>query len=480
MRKKIIFQFLVGNGVVLCNILLMIVLSRILSPDEVGVFSMAAILVSIAHVFRDFGVGTYLKQVKELDANLVRGAFGLLLLTSWFVAGAIFFSAEIWGGFFDEPRVSEVVRILALGFLFIPFGTIPEAILVREYAVSQLAKVAVISSTIYFMVSVALALGGFSYTTMAWANFINIIVSGFAYRYFLDRPLPWVPSIFGWNKIANFGLGSLVTSLLKVVDNSLPDIVLGKFSGAASVGLFNRANSTVNIVAMGVTPTVNVFALPYLSKTHHGNLGVAREFIRIGSIINSLLLPPLVWIALMATELVHVLYGSQWSGSIPVIPWLCGAIGVATMFTLTIPALQSIGKPYLFIFPLLFLLTAKGIAVLVVFDGTVASFAQSLLLGQLAIIPVYMFVNGRFLGVNNTEWASDILLQLLILSVCGGSAWAFKIYLIGDFHIIPRIVFSFCVFLVIYILLILVSRLPLKDEITRLWVEGKARVFKSF
>jgi O-antigen/teichoic acid export membrane protein len=121
-------------------------------------------------MFRDFGVGSYLKQAKELTPQVIRSAFGLLLVTSWTVAAVIYSSASLWGEFFNDARVAEVVRILALGFIFIPFGTVPEAILTREYAVTQLAKAAVFTISIYFIVSVILALSGFSYKTMACSS----------------------------------------------------------------------------------------------------------------------------------------------------------------------------------------------------------------------------------------------------------------------------------------------------------------------
>lgn len=476
MRRKIVYQFLVGNGVVVCNMVLTIVLSRLLSPDEIGVFSIAAVLVSVAHVFRDFGVGSYLKQAKELTPQLIRSAFGLLLVTSWIVAAAIYFSASLWGEFFNDPRVAEVVRILALGFIFIPFGTVPEAILTREYAVKQLAKAAAFTISVYFSVSVILALSGFSYKTMAWANFVNIIVSGLAYRFFLVRPIPWMPSFNGWGLIAHFGFGNILTSLLKVADNSLPDLILGKFSDASSVGLYSRAKSTVNMISIGVSPTINFFALPYLSRIHHGNAGMADEFLRIGSIINSILLPPLVWIAIMAPELVQFLYGSQWMASVPVIPWLCGAIGLSTLFTLTIPALQGSGKPYAFALPLLLTLAAKGIFISFLFDGSVTSFAKSMLFGQLVMIPVYVYANRIFLKVSVRRWLDDVLWLSSILFICSICLWLFSREGIPGLGLVLRLGLTILMFGSVYLGLVLLSTLPIKGEIMRFYVELKTRL----
>ena len=74
LRKKILLQFLVSNGATAANFALSIVLARLLSPSKIGIFSMTAIAVSFAHVFRDFGVATCIKQKKELSSDIIATA----------------------------------------------------------------------------------------------------------------------------------------------------------------------------------------------------------------------------------------------------------------------------------------------------------------------------------------------------------------------------------------------------------------------
>ena len=54
--------------------LVSLVLARLLTPAEVGIFSMTAVLIGIAHVFRDFGVSAYLLQEKDLTPEKIRSA----------------------------------------------------------------------------------------------------------------------------------------------------------------------------------------------------------------------------------------------------------------------------------------------------------------------------------------------------------------------------------------------------------------------
>lgn len=423
-RQKVALQFVVSNLALIANFVLSIVLARLLTPQEIGIFSMSAVLMAVAHVFRDFGVTAFIKREKELTPDTLRNALGVLLITSWSVAAAMFFSAPYWAHFFHEAQVLLVVRVLALGFVFIPFGAIPMAILSREMAVEKSARITAVTSVVYFGSSVGLALAGFGAMTMAWANLVNIIVSGAMARWVVDRPLPWLPGFRQLHDIVHFGLGNLLTALLKAADNALPDILLGRWMTPAAVGLFSRANSTVNMVGTALLPTVNFFALPYMAKVHHTHGPVAGEYLRASSLINALMLPALAAIAVLAHDIVSLLYGRAWLEAVPAIPWLCLSYAISSLFTLSAPALTGVGKPYAAIGPNAVLVAAKVACAVWLMDGTLHTFALAVALGQLLSVPYYLWIHERYLGLRWTAWTRStisLVVQALVVGcVCLG------------------------------------------------------------
>lgn len=425
-RQKVALQFVVSNLALVANFVLTIVLARLLSPQDIGIFSMSAVLMAVAHVFRDFGVTAFIKREKELTPESLRNALGVLLLTSWSVSGVMFLSAPYWADFFREALVVPVVQVLALGFVFIPFGAIPMAILSREMSVEKSARITAVATVVFFASSVSLALAGFGPMTMAWANLINIIVTGVMARWALGRPLPWLPA-FGQSKsIVHFGLGNLLTALLKAADNALPDILLGRKMTPADVGFFSRANSTVNMVSTALLPTVNYFALPYMAKVHHANGPVAGEYLRATSLINALMLPALAAIAVLAHDIVVLLYGNAWLEAVPAIPWLCLAYAVSSLFTLSAPALTGVGKPYAAIGPTALLVVAKVACALWLMDGTLSTFALAIALGQLLSLPYQLWIHQRHLNLPWTDWVKSTLPLIAHTTLVGAVCFAVR------------------------------------------------------
>jgi len=103
LRSSLFITFLASNGAMAIQMIVTIVLARLLSPSEIGVFSITAVLVYIAHIFRDFGVTSYLQREKELTRDKVATAFGVLIASSWVIALMIYLLAPWRPGSMASP-----------------------------------------------------------------------------------------------------------------------------------------------------------------------------------------------------------------------------------------------------------------------------------------------------------------------------------------------------------------------------------------
>lgn len=425
---------------------------------------MSAVLVAIAHVFRDFGVSSFLKQEKHITPTILSGAIGLLLFSSFFMAGLLFASSSIWAGFYGEQRVEDVIQVLAIGFLFIPLGAIPQALLMREMNVAKSAWVTLFSTVVYFVSSIILALTNHAHMTMAWANLINIIVSGIAYTLIIGQRTTWIPSTHHWRKIASFGAGNLTASILKSIDNAMPDIALGKWSNATNVGLYSRANSTVNMIATLINPTIYFFAVPFLAKTHHKQGSISNEFLHGDSIIVCLLIPPLIGIALLAEPIVMLLYGAQWIPASKAIPWLCIAAGISTLFSITAYAVTGKGRPQAVIPALMATVIFKIFSIVMLFDGTLASFAKAIAIGQMVGAPVFVWVNWRHLDIQPWRWLVNLLKPAPIWFTMGASLWIMRSHAADHLSPLPLLLVSAVIIVGMSLSGYLMTKLPIRDE----------------
>lgn len=468
-RKKAAIQFFASNGATVVNFFLAVVMARLLSPEEIGIFSITAVIVSISHVFRDFGVASYLKREKTLTPEILSAATGVLLASSWTIATLLYFSSGYVADYFSQPGIYDVMRVLAVGFFFIPFGSIPQALLQRQLATEKTAIVTAISTIVYAVSCIVLASLGFSYMTMAWANLINIIVTGLTLMALRPKDLLWFPSMRGWGRVAHFGMGSMLTSTLTAVDNAIPDTLLGKLSGAHNVGLFSRANSTVNIFNHVSGPTIGYMALPYLAKSHHDGRDLATEVALAIAYLTGLIWSALAVTAVMAPDIILFLYGEAWRDCAEVVPILCIACGVQATFAFMVPALTGIGRPYWSALPLVFSVTAKVSIALVMFDGTLVSFAWAVAIGEFFAIPGHLFLARRYIALHSKAFFQAISRSLVIALLIFLSVALVKYFMGGIESSFYRLLIVLLVMTPLWISAIFIFKHPLQKELVSLF-----------
>ncbi len=453
-----------------------LVLSRLLSPKEIGIFSITAVLVGFTHVFRDFGVSSYIKRQKVLTDEVLRASIGVLFTSSWILAAILYLSADYWAAFFKQPGISQIMHVQAIGFVLIPFGSISQAVLARNMDIRNTTIVSSISVLVYGTSCIVLAYLGYSYMSMAWANLLNIIISGIGYSVLSPKNLPRLPSFKGWGSVAHFGVGAMLASTLRAIDTALPDIILGKISGPHNVGIFSRGNSTVNIFNSLTSPTVNYFALPYLAKTHHGGEDVGSHVGRSVAYLSGILWPALIVMALLAKEVMEVLYGAAWIESATIVPWLCVCAAIQISFMVLPQALMALNKPYLSALPLGLVVTVKIAVGVTTFDGNLVSFARAVAVAELSAIPIYLLLLDRYVGLKVTDWFRSIIGSLKLCAFVLLQVILLRFALDSIVQPLVRILLAAIWITPGWLAAIFLFNHPLKSEVQTMWGFIKSRL----
>jgi O-antigen/teichoic acid export membrane protein len=272
--------------------------------------------------------------------------------------------------------------------------------------------------------SIILALLGFSYMSMAWANLINIVVTSLAYVPFRPKTAPWLPSFRGWRKVVNFGTGAILGNSIGAVNNAMPDVVLGKLSGAHDVGIMSRATSTTNIFTQIAGPTVHYAVLPYLAQKHHEGASLRDPLSRAVSYLTVFAWPAIFVTAVFAHQIVLFLYGEKWLECVPIIRVICLMTALGIPFNFNGAALMAIGRPYVAVLPSAALLGLRIGAIMALYDGTLVSFAYALVLATVLTYPVQLWLQRHFLGFNIPAFLMAQSKSLGIALACAAAAYA--------------------------------------------------------
>jgi O-antigen/teichoic acid export membrane protein len=322
-RRVILLSYLDSYASILVAFAVTIVISRVLTPAEVGVFSVAAVLVGFVSPFRDFGATRYLVRIPTIDDTVLRTVrsiqFSLGLVLALLISAAATFVADFYG----DARIRLVLWILAANSLILPFGALATALLSREMKVVELAVCRLSGTLIGAATTVTLALQGAGPVSLAWGALAGTITSAIAARLLRTVDLDWRPGFKGARDVFGFGGAMTLTQLLGMVYQNIGELSLARLQGLTQSGLYGRAQSFVQMLERLLMEGTYSIGLPIFSK-------ILRQGGQLGPtyVHTMTLLSPVGWsvfgiAAVLADPLILLLYGPQWEAAGSIARSLC-------------------------------------------------------------------------------------------------------------------------------------------------------------
>lgn len=330
-RRSLAFSFAQKYTTLVFSLASVVILSRLLTPREIGVFSVAVGLTTFANMLRTFGISDYLVQAEQLTERAINTSFTINLIFAWALAVAVFVTSWPVATFFGDAGVGRVLRVLSASFLLVPFGNTAMALLKRDMAFSALYKINISSTAFSGLAQIGLAFAGFSYMSMAWASLgsMAVMVIGCAVwgGHYRVRGL----SLSSWREILPFGAKMTISDLASQLGNQSANLVVGKMLGLADAGFYSRGYGPVNMFEDRVVGAVSAVAYPAFAAEHRESGTAPQLFLRSLVCLTGISWPFFVFAALMALPMIRIMFGNQWDAAVPLMRWLCCAAIVGAL-----------------------------------------------------------------------------------------------------------------------------------------------------
>ncbi|QDA35814.1 lipopolysaccharide biosynthesis protein (plasmid) [Paracoccus liaowanqingii] len=320
------------------------VMARLLTPAETGLYVIANSILMLADNLRTFGVGVYVVQTPELHAKTLRSAFTVTMLLSLVLMGGLLLSADAVAIFFGASEIEGLLRLAAFGFLVIPFATPIVALLQRELDFRTLAILNVLAALTSATVTITLGFAGFGPESYVWgflASGTALAVAAVAVR---PQPAMFRPSLAEARQILSFGLVSSSVSLVNMAYESLPRLMLGKLLSFEAVGLFARAVTVCQLPDRSIVSALQPVVLPVLAAQARSGGDLKASYLHGYLLMSAVQWPMLVMLVLLAEPVVLVILGPQWIEAVPLVRMIAaGTMAMAPAF-LTFPVLVAHGR----------------------------------------------------------------------------------------------------------------------------------------
>lgn len=401
----------------------MVVLARLLTPDDFGLIAMLLVFTSIGTLLVDSGFGTALIQRQRTTADDETTVFIFTTCAGIVTAAVLMLAAPTIAAFFNQPKLIELMRVIAVVLPLGAFAAVPDALLTMRLDFKARARAEVVASICSGVVAVILALRGFGVWSLAWQSIVSIGVRGI---------LLWVYS--GWRPRGHyraasfrslFGFGGymLMSSLLGTVAVRLQSLMIGKLFDSSTLGFYTLAQNTQSAPASFMGQVLNRVGLPVFSTIAHDRkkLVVAlRSSLRMATF---LFVPCMIGIAVVSRPLIELLYGVRWISAAPILSVLALSAALWPVHVLNLAAISAQGRSDLF-FRLEVIKQSSGIVLVLLFAhwGTLA-IAWSVLIAGLISAGLNTYYSKRLLDYGWFSQLTDQWQTLMLSAAAAATGW---------------------------------------------------------
>jgi O-antigen/teichoic acid export membrane protein len=401
----------------------LLVLARLLSPDDFGLLAMAMTVIAFLMAVTNFGMVPALVQRAANDPRHYDVAWTVGVMRALGVAAAVLVAAPVAAVLFEEPRAVPIIRALALIPLLDAMVSIRLADLTRDLKFRALGGIGVARALVNTVVAISLApwIG-------VWALVAGVTAGSAAHLVGSYLLAPHRPRfLFNAEALApllRFGRWIFIEGILAQVGSLALRAAIARELGTAALGLFFLASNLAFLPALVASQVAGSVAFPlFVQLKHHLRL-LGKAYQTLLSGVALLLVPASILLVVLAPLLVEHLLDERWAGAAPLIQVLA-LIGLLGLFGETVvPLFQGIGQPARlavleFIQASLIALTAGWLARQGGLMGVTAALLLATLVSQLASLTMLHHLLPRpFRGLG-----PPMLLIVVSAVAGGGMAW---------------------------------------------------------
>jgi len=381
-----------------------IALARLLSKDDFGVAGYALIVISSLNVLGSLGVGQALIYLKK-DPKATDTAFWLGLSISLALFIVTWLAAPLVGIFFDDPRAIAVTRALAFSYPLSSLGYIHDMLLRKELSFERKFIPDFSKSLGKGVFAILFAFLGYGAWSLIYSQLIGELIASIAYWVVV----PWRPSFY-FNrplakKLLRFGLNIVAVNSLSVLLNNADALFIGRFMGAASLGVYTLAFRVPDMLIMQFNALVSKVIFPFYAKMREDTQTFKRGFLYTTKYTTLATLPMGIGIAAISRPLILTLFGEKWAEAIPVMQALAIYTIIASLVYNAGDVYKAQGHPEV----LTRLTLVEGILLLpalyfaIALRGTVAAVAWARVFVALVITSLDLVIASHMLHISLRE-----------------------------------------------------------------------------
>lgn len=328
---------------VIVQLLVTMVLSRLLSPEQFGTVAIVTVFLSFFNILADLGISTAIVQYKELGQDDYNGIFFFSLLLGVILALVFVVLGLPISVIYQDGEIAKLCAASSPAVLFATMNMVPNGLLLQRKAFKSISIRLVVASLGSGLLAVWLAVASAGCYALVAQSVSNAAIV-FIWNWISTRPRLSNPHFLApLRKILRFSAYQGGFSIVNYYARNLDNILVGAILGNVALGYYDKAYKLMQYPINYLPGIFSSVLQPYLSdykddseRVYECWLGICRAIAIVGFAVAA------VFVA-FPDEIVFVMYGNQWGAAAPALKTLALSLGVQMVNSTSGAVFQSMG-----------------------------------------------------------------------------------------------------------------------------------------
>ncbi len=290
-----------------------VVLARLLTPGEYGLFFMAWVIVGFVHNIRDLGLTSATVQSPQLEKEERNSLFWVNVFIGVGFTLLIMLCAPLFAKLYGRSELSGIFTLLAVIFIFGGFNIQFQAVFRRNMEFLIINRIHNFSLLVGIIVAICLALNGAGYWSLVGLHLSNEIMQTLLFWRFSNWKPGRIESISNVKSFLTYGKDLSIFNIGQNFTLMFDQLILGWLWGASVLGIYNRMAIMLLMPLRQLMIPLGHVSLSTMSKLQNEPLKLRQFYWHILNFIGYLWIPFCAVAVIFSHETILIVLGPQWT-----------------------------------------------------------------------------------------------------------------------------------------------------------------------
>ena len=301
------------------SFLSIIILARILSPTQFGVYGIAMLVMALLEVLTETGVNVLLIQEKGKIETYLDSAWIVSIIRGILIAVSMLILAPFVSLFFHSPASLSVLLLLAVVPLLRGFINPAEIKFQKELNFHKEFWYRLAIIAFGTCISISLALITHSVNSLI-LGLISAVLLQVALSFIFIHPRPhFAIDRKYFSGLLNNGKWITLSGIFNYLFHNFDNIVVGRLLGTGSLGLYEMAYNISMLPITDVADVISKVTFPVYTVISEDTKRLRKAFLKTLFFVSAISIPFGIVLIIFPSEIIKIVLGQKWLGIVDVL-----------------------------------------------------------------------------------------------------------------------------------------------------------------